>query len=78
MGVIDKTVATVSCAKCGIQEEHSAVEKGSSWGSGGWTSFDEFKNFIVTIESDQYGPEVTSASCMKCGAPAEIRNDYRA
>jgi hypothetical protein len=72
MGVIDKVTATVSCATCNIDESHSAVEKGSSFGSGGWRNFDEFKNFDVVISREQCGPSVTSATCKKCSGPARV------
>ena len=72
MGVIDTVTANVSCPKCNIHEKQLAHEKGSVWGSDGWNSFDEFKNFDVVISSDQYGPSVTSATCKQCGGTATV------
>lgn len=72
MGTIDKITATVTCPACNTNEEQSAVEYGSVYGSGGWGSFGKFEHFDVTIGNDQFGPSVVSATCKECAGIATI------
>jgi len=72
MGIIDETSARLTCAKCGATEVLRAVQKGSSYGLGGWGDFGASSKFEVQSKRGVDGPEVTSAVCRKCKVPAQI------
>jgi hypothetical protein len=72
MGVIDETSVKLSCEKCGAAEVQRAVQKGSVYGVGAWGNFGDFSQFDASTKQGIDGPEVTSATCKKCKAPARI------
>ena len=72
MGTIDRTSVKLACVKCGITETSAALQKGSSWSIGSWEDLDPFHQFDASTKQGIDGPEVTSATCKKCKAPAQI------
>lgn len=76
MGIIDQTVATVSCAACKISETAKATQKGSSYNIGSWSDFSEFSKFDAKTTRGADGPEVVSATCKACGGVARVTHSY--
>lgn len=71
MGFIDTNTVTLRCPECENAETLTAVERGSVYGSSGWTDFKESIDFIVVSEEDAIaGPHIVSAKCKKCGCDA--------
>ena len=71
MGYIGQTTHTLECA-CGVTESVTIVERGSAYGSS-WVSEKPLKNFKVDWKPGQFrGPEISSASCNKCGATPNV------
>lgn len=77
MGYSDKLTVTISCPHCGISEEQSAKDYGGGWGGPNWERLDAFTSFdVVDSHSEKRGPDVTSATCKKCGKAAKVAERY--
>lgn len=76
MGFIDKTTVEISCPSCKQCETLTAREKGSSSGSSGWTNFRLSILFNIISESNiELGPSISSASCIRCGCDAVVKQE---
>ena len=73
MGYIDKTTHALSCKTCGLTESQSILDKGSNYGGSYWQGPAKFAHFETTWKggSDKQEPELVTATCKRCGAPAE-------
>jgi len=72
MGIIDTTHYRVTCAKCTAQDHPKALQYGSAYSAGHWSSptSDLFKlQFSVTNEGEDV---IVSATCNSCGNQAEV------
>jgi hypothetical protein len=78
MGVIDKCTYTLSCDVCAVSEVKSVLDKGSCWSGSSWGSPPKFSNFNVSWNGDggRKEPGLVSATCRKCGKPANIESKY--
>lgn len=72
MGVIDETSVRLRCEKCGATDTIRATQKGSVYSPGAWSDFSASKTFDVVSKRGSDGPEVTSAACKNCKAPALV------
>ena len=73
MGVIDKTMHTLTCAGCNKSESVTLLEHGSTYG-GSWQSGKPMISFnVVWDKSNSFtGPQICSAVCKTCGEKPEI------
>ena len=77
MGTIDKLWVKLTCETCGATETASALDKGSMWSGSHWLGLGGFSLFEVhTSGGGLKEPEVTTASCKKCRAPAGVEQAY--
>lgn len=79
MGVIDKTVYTLTCNDCGVSEESRVLDRGSGWGGSVWDSSAYFAKFDTEWEGG--GPVETiliSSKCKNCGSSnIRIESSYK-
>ena len=73
MGVIDKNTFKLECPSCGVTESLSALEKGSCYGSGGWTDYGDSKHFDYHQTPGKIGPIIDEATCKKCNVAAILK-----
>jgi hypothetical protein len=77
MGVIDSTIYTLSCPKCGIVESASLLDKGSNWGGSHWQSGAIFVEFETKWSGDgTREPQLVLASCKVCSTAASVKSAY--
>jgi hypothetical protein len=77
MGIIDSTVYTLRCPKCGTSESAKVLDKGSGWGGSSWQDGASFANFNTAWNGGgTQEPELVSATCRKCDQPAIVESGY--
>jgi len=77
MGIIDSTWFQFTCPNCGTMETVVAHDKGSSFGGSAWQTLSAPSSFvIVATGGGRAEPEVTSASCTRCGMRANVDTGY--
>jgi hypothetical protein len=77
MGIIDSTVYTLQCQKCGTKESAKVLDKGSGWGGSAWQRGAEFSKFDTQwTGGGREEPQLVSATCKKCGQPAMVDSGY--
>ena len=74
MGITDQNWAKLSCPRCSSSESIRATQHGSSYSEGSWSAFSDATRFEVKTKKGSDGPEVASATCLKCKGKAEVQN----
>lgn len=73
MGVIDQSIHTATCPKCGASESVKIVQHGSAFG-GIWQSGKPMSKFTATWRnsSSLSGPQITTIKCNACGEAPNV------
>ena len=77
MGIIDKTIHKLSCEDCHIEEEQKVLDKGSGWSGSSWQSGVDFRHFETSwFGGGKTEPDITKATCKKCGKLAKAESRF--
>lgn len=70
MGIIDKTTYLLTCLDCGVSEEASVLDKGSSYGGSCWNAKADFSKFDTSWQGEGgfTEPTLENKKCKLCGS----------